>query len=151
MVAPPRTTSSGVDSVPPAAVVAMVTSPNHPEPTFTCLPQAPAVPFHRLVHDRSIARPYLSSHTPLTSTADLFTGRVNNRDSFSSVIGIYDAKPRDKAMDERVIVWGNASAPKEVEGIVKDENEDLDGGVATGSSRSTCRKCLEVERIREGR
>lgn len=30
-------------------------------------------------------------------------------------------------MDERVIVWG--SAPKEVEGIVKDGNEDLDGGV----------------------
>ncbi|CAL9091459.1 unnamed protein product [Musa acuminata var. zebrina] len=107
MVAPHRTTSSGVDSVPPAAVVAMVTSPNHPEPTFTCLPQAPAVPFHRLVHDRSIARPYLSSHTPLTSTADLFTGRVNNLDSFASVI----------PMDERVIVWG--SAPKEVEGIVK--------------------------------
>ncbi|URE12286.1 hypothetical protein MUK42_34243 [Musa troglodytarum] len=43
------------DSVPPADVVAT----------------APAVPFHRLVHDRSIARPYLSSHTPLTSTADL--------------------------------------------------------------------------------
>ncbi|CAL9053821.1 unnamed protein product [Musa banksii] len=113
MVAPARTTSSEVYSVPPAAVVAMVTSPNHPEPTFTCLPQAPAVPFHRLVHDRSIARPYLSNHTPLTSTADL----------------LWLEWPRDKAMDERMIVWGNASAPKEVEGNVKDGNEDLDGGV----------------------
>lgn len=99
-------------------------------------PTSASSPIHRLVHDRSIARPYLSSHTPLTSTADLLwlewcvllsslpfliqkhdtdlnlvspsaiyhcsycyclwnnqsTGRVNNLDSFASVLGIYDAK-----------------------------------------------------------
>lgn len=32
-------------------------------------------------------------------------------------------------MDEHVIMWGDASVPKEVEGIVEDKSKDLDGGV----------------------